>query len=267
MSAAANMVEVAALVGDTARATMLAALMGGQSLTASELADLAHVTRATASGHLARLSAARLVAVTSKRRFRYYRIASPLVAQMLESIKLVAALEVPPRFEPRSVRDDALRFARTCYDHIAGRLGVAIADALVAREAIVLDPDGGEVTPAGARVLAAFGAELAPARRRIFCRPCLDWSERRYHVAGHVGAEICRRCFELGWVQRQRDGRALRLTPIGAAGLAETFGVTIADPAEPARRASAQAGIAASSGRSAAVSAPSGFASPSRIEK
>ena len=131
MSAAANMVEVAALVGDTARATMLAALMGGQALTASELADLAHVTRATASGHLAKLAAARLVTATSKRRFRYYRLASPLVARMLESIKLVAALEVPARYQPRSARDDAERFARTCYDHIAGRLGVAIADALV----------------------------------------------------------------------------------------------------------------------------------------
>jgi len=230
MPAAANMVEVAALVGDTARATILAALMGGQALTASELADLAHVSRATASGHLAKLTAARLLAVTSKRRFRYYRLASPLVAQMLESIKLVAALEVPPRYQPRSARDDAERFARTCYDHIAGRLGVAIADALVANGAIVLAPEGGEVTAAGARLLTAFRVELAPpVRRRIFCRPCLDWSERRYHMAGHVGAEICRRCLELGWVQRRRDSRALRLTPAGAAGLAETFGVTICE--------------------------------------
>jgi Mn-dependent DtxR family transcriptional regulator len=216
---------------------MLAALMGGQSLTASELADLAHVSRATASGHLTKLAAARLVAVTSKRRFRYYRIATPLVAQMLESIKLVAALEVPPRYQPRSARDDAERFARTCYDHIAGRLGVAIADALIANGAVVLSPEGGEVTAAGARLFAEFGAELAPpTSKRIFCRPCLDWSERRYHVAGHVGAEICRRCFELGWLQRRRDTRALRLTPAGAIGLAQTFGVTVVDEAGPAAR-------------------------------
>jgi DNA-binding transcriptional ArsR family regulator len=244
MPAAANMVEVAALVGDTTRATMLAALMGGQALTASELADLAHVSRATASGHLAKLSAARLVAATSKRRFRYYRLASPLVAQMLESIKLVAALEVPPRYQPRSARDDAERFARTCYDHVAGRLGVAIADALAASGAIVLAPEGGEVTAAGARLLTAFGVELAPpVRRRIFCRPCLDWSERRYHVAGHVGAEICRRCLELGWVQRRRDSRALRLTPAGAIGLAETFGVTIVEEAGTERRAAPRAAL------------------------
>ena len=124
MVAAANMVEVAALVGDTARATMLAALMGGQALTASELASLAHVTRPTASGHLGKLTAARLISVTQKRRNRYYRIASPLVARMLESIKAVAALETPARYQPRSAQDDALRFARTCYDHLAGRLAL-----------------------------------------------------------------------------------------------------------------------------------------------
>src|SRR5262249_22961096 len=151
MSAAANMVEVAALVGDTARATMLAALMGGQALTATELAYLARVSRQTASGHLAKLTRANLIAVTSKRRFRYSRLASPLVARMLEGIALVAAIDVPPRYEPRSVRSDAVCFARTCYDHIAGRLGVAIADALEARGAITLTPDGGEVTPTGAR--------------------------------------------------------------------------------------------------------------------
>jgi DNA-binding transcriptional ArsR family regulator len=227
MVAAANMVEVAALVGDTARATMLAALMGGQSLTGGELAFAARVSRSTASEHLAKLVEARLVAVTRKRRFHYYRIASPLVAGMLESIKAVAAIEVPPRHQPRSARDDALRFARTCYDHLAGRLGVAIADALVAMGCVVLTEDGGEVTDAGAAFLIEFGAVLAPksGSKRIFCRPCLDWSERRYHIAGHVGAEICRRCLELGWLARERDTRALRLTAAGIAGLSATFGL------------------------------------------
>jgi DNA-binding transcriptional ArsR family regulator len=229
MVAAANMVEVAALVGDTARATMLAALMGGQALTSSELASLAHVSRPTASGHLAKLTGARLLTVTSKRRNRYYRIASPLVARMLESIKAVAALEVPPRHQPRSAEGDALRFARTCYDHLAGRLGVALADALVARRYVVLSEEGGEVTAAGARFLAKFGAQLNSKSkgRRIFCRACLDWSERRYHVAGLVGAEIQRRCLELGWLARQRDTRAVQLTPAGRRGLRETFGVNV----------------------------------------
>ena len=231
MVAAANMVEVAALVGDTARSTMLGALMGGQALTGSELAFLAHVSRTTASEHLTRLVEARLVTVTRKRRFNYYRIASPLVARMLESIKLVAAIEVPPRYQPRSARDDALRFARTCYDHLAGSVAVAIADALTASGYIALGDDGGEVTETGARFLTGLGVDLTSQlrSRRIFCRPCLDWSERRYHVAGHVGSEICRCCLQRGWFARERDSRALRLTPAGTAGLRDTFGVVIRD--------------------------------------
>jgi len=229
MVAAANMVEIAALVGDTARATMLAALMGGQALTSSELASLAHVSRSTASGHLSKLVSARLLAVTQKRRNRYYRIASPLVAKMLESIKAVAAIETPARYRPRSAQDDALRFARTCYDHVAGKLGVAIADALVTARFIVLTEEGGEVTKAGARFFTRFGAELNPqsGSRRIFCRACLDWSERRYHVAGFVGAEIWRRCLELGWLARRRDTRAVRVTPAGRRGLRDTLGIDL----------------------------------------
>jgi DNA-binding transcriptional ArsR family regulator len=238
MVAAANTVEVAALIGDTARATMLGALMGGQALTGSELAYLARVSRPTASEHLTKLVEARLLCVTKKRRFNYYRIASPLVARMLEGMKAFAALEMPPRHQPRSARDDALHFARTCYDHLAGRVAVAIADALVARGYVALGDDGGEVTPAGAVFLADFGAELqtAPHSRRIFCRPCLDWSERRYHVAGHVGAELCRCCLQRGWFARERDSRALRLTPAGAAGLLDRFGVEL-PPAPPQRQA------------------------------
>jgi DNA-binding transcriptional ArsR family regulator len=222
----ANLVEVAALVGDTARATMLAALMGGRALTATELAYLSRVSRSTASGHLGKLVNARLLTVTRKRRFSYYRLASPLVADMLESINLVASIETPPRHRPRSAADDALRFARTCYDHLAGQAGVALADALVSRGHVVLSDDGGEVTPAGARFLCSFGVDLAPpSSRRIYCRPCLDWSERRYHIKGVVGARILCRCMELGWFTRERDTRALRQTAEGAAGLRDVFGV------------------------------------------
>jgi DNA-binding transcriptional ArsR family regulator len=239
MVAAANMVEVAALVGDTARATMLAALMGGQALTASELAYLAGVTRPTASEHLVKLVTARLIAVTRQGRFRYYRIASPLVARMLESIVAVAAIEVPPRYQPRSLREDSLRFARTCYDHVAGQVGVAIADALVARGHVVLTDEGGEVTEAGRAFLAEFGADLNPRSKRMFCKPCLDWSERRYHIAGLVGAEICSRVFALGWLKRERDSRALRLTPAGRSGLRDIFGFDLADQ-EPCAAAPAK---------------------------
>src|SRR5262245_57581461 len=146
MVAAANLVEVAALVGDTARATMLNALMGGQSLTATELAYCANVSRATASGHLSKLVAARLLTVTRERRFSYYRIASPLVATMLESLKVVAAIEVPPRRQPRSANEEALRFARSCYDHLAGKVGVAITEAIVDLGQLGLTDTGGGVT-------------------------------------------------------------------------------------------------------------------------
>ena len=235
MVAAANLVEVAALVGDTARATMLAALMGGQALTSSELAALAHVSRPTASGHLGKMVTARLLTVSRERRHRYYRIASPLVARMLESIGAVAAIETPARYRPRSIQDDALRFARTCYDHLAGQLGVAIADALVTQGFIVLGEDGGEVTPAGAEFLTGFGVNLAmrPGSRRVFYRACLDWSERRYHVAGLVGAEIWRRCVELGWVVRQRDSRAVGITTAGLRGLRDVLGVRLDFECQP----------------------------------
>jgi DNA-binding transcriptional ArsR family regulator len=229
MVAAANMVEVAALVGDTARATMLNALMGGQALTSSELASLARISRSTASEHLTRMVKARLLTVTQKRRNRYYRIASPLVAKMLESIKAVAALETPARYQPRSAQDDALRFARTCYDHLAGALGVAIADALSVKRYVVLTEEGGEVTPAGARFLTKFGVELHSKSkgRRIFCRACLDWSERRYHIAGFIGAEILRCTLERGWVRQQREARAVHVTAIGRRGFRDTLGVRL----------------------------------------
>jgi DNA-binding transcriptional ArsR family regulator len=237
MPAAANMVEVAALVGDTARATMLAALMSGQALTSSELAALAHVSRSTASGHLAKLVAARLLSVMQKRRNRYYRIASPLVARMLEGIAAVAALETPARYRPRSAQDDALRFARTCYDHLAGKLGVAIADALTAKKLVVLSEEGGELTPAGSRFLTTFGADLnsKAAHRRVFCRACLDWSERRHHVAGHVGAEIYRRSTELGWVTQRRGARTITITPAGRRGFRETLGIDLDKPPDTER--------------------------------
>jgi DNA-binding transcriptional ArsR family regulator len=229
MVAAANLVEVAALVGDTARATMLNALMGGQSLTATELAYCANISRSTASGHLSKLVAARLLTVIRNRRFSYYRIASPLVATMLESIKVVAALEVLPRRQPRSANDDALRFARSCYDHLAGQVGVAVTDALVAMGHIVLTDEGGEVTASGERFLAAFGADLSPRTRRIFCQPCLDWSERRYHLKGLVGARILDRLLQLGWLKCVPGGRALQLTSSGRAGLSEIFHIEIRD--------------------------------------
>jgi predicted transcriptional regulator len=196
------------------------------------------------------LVAARLLTVTRQRRFSYYRIASPLVATMLESIKVVAAIEVPPRRQPRSANEDALCFARSCYDHLAGRVGVAVTDALVAMGHIVLTDEGGEVTSSGERFLSAFGADLRPRTRRIFCQPCLDWSERRYHIKGLVGARILDRLLELGWFKRVSNSRALQLTSSGRAGLSEIFQIEINNEGVPTGRLSDSRRLTASAERS-----------------
>jgi DNA-binding transcriptional ArsR family regulator len=227
MLGTANLAEVAALAGDPARANMLDALLDGRALTATELAFLARVSPSTASAHLGKLTRARLLAVVSQGRHRYYRLASPLVARMLESIIAVSG-EGPTRYRPKSHRDDAMRTARLCYDHLAGRLGVAIADALQARNHVVLSDDGGEVTGGGAAFFTDLGIDLETVtRRRAFCRPCLDWTERRPHIAGTIGAAIASRAFDLGWIARVRDTRAVRITPQGHKALLQSFGISI----------------------------------------
>ncbi|MBV9755907.1 MAG: helix-turn-helix transcriptional regulator [Alphaproteobacteria bacterium] len=226
-----TMAEIGALLGDPARANMLAALMDGRALTATELAYAAGVTPQTTSGHLAKLTAANLLALHKQGRNRYYRLASPMIGSMLESVMTVAAVQMPARRGRSSQLDERMRTARSCYDHIAGRLGVSIADTLIARQYVVLGEDGGEVTDAGAAFLAHFGADATQGHRsrRAFCRPCLDWSERRWHIAGAVGAALLSRCLELGWLARERDTRALAITDNGRHGFADTFGLRLAD--------------------------------------
>jgi DNA-binding transcriptional ArsR family regulator len=228
MSNAPHIAEVAALVGDPARANILCALLGGRALTATELAFAAGVTPQTTSGHLAKLFAARLVVLMKQGRHRYFRLAGPHVGQMLESIMNVA-LTGPPRFQPKSKHDDKLRHARTCYDHIAGVLGVGLAERMSARDFVVLGDEAGEVTPSGMEFLTKLGVDLSAARakRRVFCRPCLDWTERRSHIGGTVGAALAKRCFELKWIERVRDTRALTITPAGKRGLSELFDLSV----------------------------------------
>ena len=222
MSEITRMASIAALLGDPARANILTALLDGRALTAKELAFAAHVSPQTASGHLARLTDASLLAAEKQGRHRYFRLASPLVGQMLESVMAVAG---PEPSTPTTWRGaEALRTARTCYDHLAGRLGVALADSLNQAGHLALSQDGGEVTERGHAFLSGFGAEPA-AGKRVFCRPCLDWSERRPHIAGRLGAALATRCLDLKWIQRQRDSRAVTITPAGTHGFAETFGI------------------------------------------
>jgi DNA-binding transcriptional ArsR family regulator len=224
-----SLAEVAALVGNPARANMLTALLDGRALTATELAFAGGVAPQTASGHLAKMTEGRLLTLAKQGRHAYYRLASPMIGRMLESIMAVAA-DGPPRHQPRWCGGEALRNARTCYDHLAGRLGVALADALAARDHVELSEDGGMVTPEGEAFLLEFGVdprEKSPSGRP-FCRPCLDWSERRTHLAGALGAALAARCFDLHWVARMRDTRALLLTPEGKLGFSETFGIDLA---------------------------------------
>ncbi len=220
--------EIAALVGNPARANILLALADGRALTATELAYAARVSPQTTSEHLARLRQANLLALTKQGRHSYFRLSSPKIARMIESIMVVAA-DGPQRYRPRWNGDDQLRVARTCYDHIAGRLGVGLADALTQRKHVVLTEDGGMVTRAGEKFLSEFGIRLDAAKegRRTFCRPCLDWSERRPHLAGALGAALADRCFDLGWIARIRDSRALKISEKGERGFTDAFGISL----------------------------------------
>jgi DNA-binding transcriptional ArsR family regulator len=211
MTIAVDMAAAAALVGDPARANMLTALMDGRAHTATELALCAGIAPPTASGHLAKMTRARMIEAVAQGRHRYYRLASAEVARMLEGIMTFAfergsnVRRATPRIDP------ALRKARTCYDHIAGELGVAIADRLVGAGLVELAADSAIVTDAGRRVLRQSGilADSSNNSRRPGCRPCLDWSERRPHLAGVLGTAILDHALRSGLVQRCEGSRAL----------------------------------------------------------
>ena len=229
MTTIAAFAETAALAGDPARANMLMALMDGRALTASELARAAGVTPQTASGHLGRLVTAGLLAVHCQGRHHYHRLASAAVANMVESIMQVSiANGVAAGRRPvfTGPRDAAMRAARTCYNHLAGQLGVTLADALSERRYIELSSEGGAVTEKGKRFLDEFGVDLGAGKDgAVFCRPCLDWSERRLHIGGTIGKALADRCFDLRWIERRPDSRAVMVTRAGERGFREAFGI------------------------------------------
>lgn len=210
-----SIAPVAALAGDPARANMLSALIGGKALTAGELAREAGVTAQTASAHLGKLLDGGLVEALRQGRHRYFRLAGTDVAEMLETMMNVAerAGHVRTRTGPKAPE---LRKARVCYDHLAGEMGVALYDRLT-RARILTGGDEPQLTSRGADFAARFGldVEALASRRRPLCRACLDWSMRRHHLAGALGAALLARIFELKWARRDRSSRAVLFSPEG----------------------------------------------------
>ncbi|MFJ5802090.1 ArsR/SmtB family transcription factor [Streptomyces decoyicus] len=245
-----DVAHVAAAIGDPSRAKVLLALAGGGALPASALAAEAGVSNSTISGHLARLLDARLLTVELDGRHRYYRLATTDVARALEQLALIAR-PLPVRSLNADTRAKALLRARLCYDHLAGRLGVAVMSALQEREILAAErtgsgggsPDAGAeagaggagagsldvayvLTAHGRQELAAFGVETDRLpRRRASVRYCVDWAEQRHHLAGAVGAALTARLFDLEWLRHGKYRRVVHLTDAGREGLATTFGV------------------------------------------
>ena len=204
------------LIGVPARANILSALMDGRALTATELSYRAGVSPQTTSSHLAKLVDAKLLVAFQQGRHRYYKLAGPQIAEALEPLTaIVAHKPVPKRGQPSTPED--LRPARLCYDHLAGRLGVALADALQAGDYLVSDKRDFVVSEAGETFFLELGIDMAALRkqRRLFARQCIDWSERRPHLGGALGAALAARFLKRRWISRQPQGRRVRLTKSG----------------------------------------------------
>ncbi|WP_374302914.1 ArsR/SmtB family transcription factor [Ferrovibrio sp.] len=225
-----HVAKIAALIGDPARANILKALMDGRARTAKELAHAAGVSPQTTSGHLAKLVDGELLAMAKQGRHRYFHLANTLVAEALESLMALAGERPVPKHHHQARIAADLRAARTCYDHLAGKLGVLLFDRMVARGCILPagDADDFVVSAEGRRLFARLNIDIdalavKTGRRRHFARACLDWSERSPHLAGALGAALAECCFDRGWLQRRKESRAVTLTPAGTKALAELF--------------------------------------------
>jgi DNA-binding transcriptional ArsR family regulator len=205
--------SLAALISEPARGRILTALLGGRALPATELAQRAGITCQTASSHLAKLAEGRLLQVIPQGRHRYYRIANARVAELLESMARFAPVKESCRPEPKS----PIQIARTCYNHLAGSLAVRITDALVYRTLLRAVGRDYQLTKKGAQWFSELGIDIVALRKsgRVFARQCLDWSERRNHLAGALGSALAEHLFERGWIEHVRESRAVRITEHG----------------------------------------------------
>lgn len=244
----ADIAAIGSLLADPGRCAVLLALDDGRALPASLLAAEAGVSPATASSHLGKLVAAKLLTVERHGRYRYFRLAGPDVGELVEVLTRLAPAK-PVRSLRQSARAQAVRVARSCYDHVAGRLGVALMATMIEREQLTggdgtFDPDRADrdrrtgyghdvdyhLTHAGHAFLTEFGVTLPP---RPVVRYCIDWSEQRHHLSGGIGRSLFTRLLDRDWLQRSPTNRALRITGAGRAGLANTFAIEL----EPGREA------------------------------
>jgi DNA-binding transcriptional ArsR family regulator len=228
------MAQLAALLADGTRASFCVALLDGRAWTAGELARMAGVAASTASVHLTQLVSGGLLAEERQGRHRYVRLANADVAEMIEDLAAYAPRVVVPTTSLRAATATAaLAHARTCYDHLAGRLGVLVVDAMAARGLLEA---GWALSEAGLRWLADLDIDVSALRstRRPLVRHCLDWTERRHHLAGSAGAALCRHFFDLDWITRTATTRAVRVTASGRRGFADVLGIPPGDLDPPA---------------------------------
>jgi len=225
MDSSPNIAKIGTLLGDNTRARMLSTLMHGKALTASELATEAGVTAQTATTHLAKLEAGGLLTLRKQGRHKYFALASDEVATLLETLMGMSASADPPRVLT-GPRDEAMRHARVCYNHLAGNKGIELHDSLVAKR--YLNVTGGDLSLSkkGERFMDEFGIDLESLRksRAPLCKPCLDWSERRSHLAGSLGRALLTQFETLRWVKRNDDSRVVTFTAKGERAFNETFG-------------------------------------------
>ena len=226
MTSGPDIAAIAALLGDPGRASMLTALMAGQALTAGELAREAGVTAQTASSHLAKLQAGGLITMRKQGRHNYFALSGPDVAQAIEALMGLAQRTGHTRVRTGPA-EPGLRDARVCYDHLAGETGVALLENMIARGLIAADDAALTLTDKGRAFMQALGLDVAglARSRRPLCKGCLDWSVRRSHLAGSLGAALLDRFYGLGWASRQTGTRLVSFTPKGVQALNEIFGV------------------------------------------
>ncbi len=230
MSQEPDLATIVSLIGEPTRAQILLALMGGEALPASELAYRAGITPQTASSHLSKLVDGELITMTKNGRHRYYALKSHTIAELIESLLLIAPMTKQIKPRPSKISPE-LCYARTCYDHLAGRLGVTVTESLIDKGYITVDDDKYTVTETGAIWFETMEIDLDVLRkkRRKFAFTCLDWSERKYHIGGALGSAIASKFLESGWVKRHKQNRSLIVTHIGHIQLREQLGIRL-DP-------------------------------------